>query len=296
MDSTITSAFVQQFHDSFVDAAQQEESRLVATITNRGGVTGSSFTANDMGTVEVSQVTNRYGDTEWTIPDAGVRQALMADYDIAIPVDQFDLPKLLANPQGIYLKHAMAAMHRKSDAVVFAALLGSALRKTSDTASYSGVTLASYASGQQVIAAGGTAFTKAKIIQARKLFRKNESDSHNSEELFIAYNSEMLDDVLSDTTLTSADYMAVKMLQEGDVSRKWCGFTWVPYESITASGGTAITAAWTRSSLHFGYGMNPTTDIGPRRDKRNLTQIYAAMSLGAVRVNEQKVVSISFTY
>ena len=87
MNNTITAAFVTQFHDSFVLAAQQMESRLESTITSRGMVTGSSFTANDMGAIEASPVTNRYGDTEWTIPDTGTRSALMSDFDVAVPIE-----------------------------------------------------------------------------------------------------------------------------------------------------------------------------------------------------------------
>ena len=75
MNNTITAAFVQQFHDSFVAAAEQKESRFESKVVNRGSIVGSSFTANDMGTVEMSQVTNRYGDTEFTIPDVGTRKA-----------------------------------------------------------------------------------------------------------------------------------------------------------------------------------------------------------------------------
>lgn len=289
MNNTITAAFVTQFHDSFVAAAEQKESRLESTVTNRGMITGSSFTANDMGSIEANQVVNRYGDTEWTIPDAGTRSALMSDYDVAIPIDQFDLPKLLANPQGDYLQRAIAAMNRKKDAVIYTALKGSALRKTDESGSFAGVAL----SGAQVIAAGGTGMTKAKIITARKVFRANESDNHNGEELYLTYDSGMLEDILSDTTLTSADYMAVKMLQEGDVSGKWCGFTWVPYEALSGT-STKTAVAYTKTSAHVGTGQGIQTDVGPRRDKRNLIQIYAAMSIGAVRVNESKVVTIDY--
>lgn len=289
MNNTITAAFVTQFHDSFVAAAEQKESRLESTVTSRGMIQGSSFTANDMGTIEANQVTNRYGDTEWTIPDAGVRSALMSDYDVAIPIERTDLPKLLANPQGDYLQRAIAAMNRKKDAVIYEAMIGSALRKTDESGAFAGVAVPA---GQQ-IAAGGTGMTKAKLITAKKLFRTNEADEHNGEELYIAYDAGMLEDVLSDTTLTSADYMAVKMLQEGDISGKWLGFKWVPYEALSGT-TTKKSVAWTKTGVHVGMGENITTDIGPRRDKRNLIQIYAAMAIGSVRVNEQKVVTIDY--
>jgi hypothetical protein len=289
MNTTITSAFVQQFHDSFVAANEQKESRFESRIVNRGAITGSSFTANDMGTIEMSQVTNRYGDTEFTIPDVGTRQALMSDYDVAVPVDAFDLPKLLANPQGDYLQRAVAAAQRKKDAVIYAALKGNALRRTDESGSYANQAMVA----GQVIAAGGTGMTKAKIIQTKKLFRTNEADEHNGEELFMAYDAGMLEDILSDTTLTSADYMAVKMLQSGAIDGKWMGFNWVPYELLTGT-TTKTTVAWAKSAAHVGFGKNITTDIGPRRDKRNLIQIYVALSLGAVRVNEYKVVTIDY--
>lgn len=290
MNNTITAAFVTQFHDSFVAAAEQKESRLESTVTSRGMITGSSFTANDMGTVEAAQVTNRYGDTEWTIPDAGTRSALMSDYDVAIPIERTDLAKLMANPQGDYLQRCIAAMNRKKDAVIYAAAKGSALRKTDESGTFAGVALPA----AQIIADGGTGMTKAKIITARKAFRVNEADEHNGEELYIAYDAGMLEDVLSDTTLTSADYMAAKMLQEGDISGKWLGFKWVPYEALTGT-ATKTTIAWAKSGIHMGTGENIVTDIGPRRDKRNLIQIYVAMSLGSVRVNESKVVTIDYT-
>lgn len=289
MNTTITAAFVTQFHDSFVAAAEQKESRLEATVTNRGMITGSSFTANDMGTVEASLVTNRYGDTEWTIPDVGTRSALMADYDVAIPIERTDLAKLLANPQGDYLQRSISAMNRKKDKVIYDAARGSALRKTDE----SGAFAATAVPAGQIIAAGGTGMTKAKIITARKLFRTSEVDEHNGEELFIAYDAGMLEDILSDTTLTSADFMAAKMLQEGDISGKWLGFKWVPYEALTGT-STKTTIAWAKSGIHVGSGENIVTDIGPRRDKRNMIQIYVAMSMGSVRVNESKVVTLDY--
>jgi hypothetical protein len=239
----------------------------------------------------MSQVTNRYGDTEFTIPDVGTRQALMADYDLAIPIDQFDLPKLLANPQGDYLQRAVAAANRRKDAVIYAALVtASTLRKTDEAGSFAGVDLGA----DNKIAAGGTGMTKTKIIQAKKRFRVNEADEHNGEELYMAFDAGMLEDILGDTQLTSADYMAVKMLQEGDVSGKWMGFNWVPYEGLSGT-ATRKAVAWCKSGCHVGTGAVPMVDIGPRRDKRNLTQIYVALSIGSVRVNEHKVVTIEYT-
>ena len=289
----ITAAYVQQFHDSFELASQQKESRLQSTVHDRGKITGSAFTINDMGTIEMQQITTRFGDTVWDLPAAGTRNTLMSDYALFVPVEKRDLYKMLADVQGPYLQLTLAAANRKKDDVIYNALLDSINRKTSDTGAYSPVALPT----SQKIVAGGAGMTKAKIISAKGLFRKNENDEQNGEQLYFLYDSNILTQVLTDTTLTSADFMSIKMLQEGAVGYKWLGFEWIAYEKMRESGtGPVIrtTAAYTKTAIHFGTGQDYMVDIGPRRDKNNTIQISVDASYGAGRANENKVVSIDY--
>ncbi|MDQ9128743.1 phage capsid protein [Serratia fonticola] len=290
----ITAAFVQQFHDSFEILSQQKDSRLQGAVHDRGMITGAAFTINDMGTIEMNQITTRFGDTVWDVPEAGTRNALMADYGVFVPVEKRDLRKLIADPQGPYLQLTLAAANRKKDDVIYRALLDTVLRKTENNGAYTPVALPA----AQKIVAGGTGVTKAKLIAAKAMFRRNECDEQNGEELYITYNADMLTSILSDTTLTSADFMAVKMLQEGALSGNWLGFRWLAYEKLDAvedAGVTTKTAvAWAKSAVHFGTGAEYNTDIGPRRDKNNTIQISVDASYGAGRAAEEKVVSIGF--
>ncbi|HCS4252658.1 TPA: hypothetical protein ORN00_004866, partial [Klebsiella aerogenes] len=238
----------------------------------------------------------RFGDTVWDLPDAGTRNALMADYGVFVPVEKRDLRKLLADPQGPYLQLTLAASNRKKDDVIYRALLDDVLRKTSNTGAYAPVALPA----SQKIVAGGTGMTKAKLIAAKAMFRRNECDEQNGEELYITYNADMLTQILSDTTLTSADFMAVKMLQEGAVSGNWLGFKWLAYEKLDSAeaGDPAVTTktavAWCKTAVHFGTGEEYNVDIGPRRDKNNTIQISVDASYGAGRAAENKVVAIDF--
>jgi len=50
--------------------------------------------------------------------------------------------------------------------------------------------------------------------------------------------------------------------------------------------------AWAQSGLLIAVGQDIVTDIGPRRDKRNSTQVYVSASFGATRMEEEKVVEI----
>ncbi|MHA7847249.1 phage capsid protein [Serratia sp. D1N4] len=286
----ITAAFVQQFHDGFEIATQQKDSRFQGSVKDRGMITGASFTINDMGTVEMHPRTQRFGDTVWDVPEAGTRNVIMADYDLHIPVEPTDVPKLLAQPQGEYMNATVAAANRTKDRIIYAALLGDILRKQENNGAYTPVALPV----SQKIVSGGTGMTKAKIIAAKAIFRRNEADEKNGEELYMAYNADMLTQILSDTTLTSADFMAGKMLQEGAVANKWLGFNWIPYEEFNVTGSTATAVAWSGTAAHFGTGISYNVDIGPRRDKNNTIQISVLASYGSGRANERKVVAIDF--
>lgn len=242
----------------------------------------------------MTQITTRFGDTVWDVPEAGTRNALMADYGVFVPVEKRDLRKLIADPQGPYLQLTLSAANRKKDDVIYRALLDAVLRKTENNGAYASVTLPA----SQKIVAGGTGMTKAKLIAAKAMFRRNECDEQNGEELYMTYNADMLTQILSDTTLTSADFMAVKMLQEGAVSSKWLGFNWLAYEKLDSATAESVTtktaAAWCKSAVHFGTGAEYNVDIGPRRDKNNTIQISVDASYGAGRANEKKVVAIDF--
>jgi len=291
----ITAAFVQQFHNTYEVAAMQNESRLLKTSVNRGAIEGESFTINDMGQVEMQPSGERFGDTNWQIPDTGVRTALMSDFDCFIPIENRDLPKLKATPNDKYMKNLISARNRKTDDIIYQALVGGVTRTTVNDAGVKSVATVNLPVGQIILSAFGT--LKEKLAKAKSLFRKNEVDEHNGETLYILYTSTMLEDILGDTTLTSADYMAGKMLQEGGVGGKWMGFNWIPYEKLKqgATAGELRTVAYCGSAVHFGDAPITGFDISTRPDKKNIKQVGGVHSFGAGRANELKVVAIDFT-
>lgn len=287
MSDTITQAFVQQWDQSIRHAAQQSESRLMKAVTDRGAITGDAFTINNIGTVELDANTVRHGDTEWGDPNHSNRVATMADFYKALPLDRNDIPKMLVNPVtgGDYMRQLIAARNRKCDAIIYTALGATISSKDAATSN-------SLPAGQ-LIAHGSAGFTKAKLIQTRKIFRANEADEEAGEDLYIMYNDVMLEDILSDTTLTSADYMAVQMLQAGKLAGSWMGFQWIPYQGLTLSGSTYYTYAWAKSGVHFGKGYEEG-NVTRRGDKKDLWQVSMGASYGAGRQDEYKVVQVAF--
>jgi hypothetical protein len=285
--TTITQAFVQQFDSTIRQQAQQRTSRFESRVLDRGNIVGESFTANRLGVAEdTPENTSRHGDTVWSDIEHSTRVALMRDFYQALPVDRADEPKVLANPTGDYMNSLLAAWNRRKDGIIYAAALGNSQTKEG--------ALIALPAGQK-IAAGAAGFNKAKILTAKKIFRANECDSESDDpqELYMTYTAEMLEDILSDATLTSADFMAVKMLQEGNVAGKWMGFNWVPYERVNNVAGTYSAVAWAKSAIHFGTGFFEGKSQR-RGDKKDTMQVSAAGSVGAARVWEYGVVQIDF--
>lgn len=292
--ATITTAFKQQFHDSFIHQLQQMESMFQGRVVDRGMISGSSFTTNNIGSVEAREVTGRYQDKSAQEVSHETRIAYMADYDVGpLPVDAFDLPKLTADPTSKYVQLLLAASNRRKDKTIYRALLDGSLTRSAEGGAVTSTTLPS----AQQIAAGGTGLTKAKVIQARSLFHKNKLTPRYAPgtKLCIAYEYNAVRQILSDTTLTSADFLAVRMLEQGEITN-WCGFEWIPYEDLDApAANTARTVAWNTSAVHYGTGINVKTSIGENEQKRgHPTEVYGWFSQGATRQDEKKVVQIDY--
>lgn len=287
MPTSITQAFVQQWDDTIRLLAQQKESRLWTGGLDRGQITGESFTANMLAAFDLTPAnTTRHGDTQWSDAEHTTRIALMQDFYDAKPVDRADEPKILANPvAGSYSSNLVAGWNRRKDNIFY--------RAARATVTYKDGTTSVFPTAQK-IAHGGTGFTKAKLIQCKKMFRANEMDGHTGNELYIAYTADMLEDVLSDTTLTSADFMAVQMLQSGDVAGKWMGFNWIPFEGIDpVSSSTYYTIAWAKGAVHVGTGF--VEGKSQRRgDKKDTLQVSMAGSIGAVRAEDKGVVELAY--
>jgi len=285
MSNQVTEAMVVQYATNFIHVAQQSVSRLQSKVMVESGVTGTSHRFNRIGKKAAQKRTSRHSDTPINDTPHSSRWADLEDWEDGDMVDRQDKIRLLTDPTNEYTKAGIAALERSKDSIILAAQLGSARTGASSTQAM--------AAGQQ-IAAGGTGMTKAKLIQAKKLFRINEADEFAGEELFIAYTGEQLEDLLNQTEPTSADYNNVKALVDGAL-RKWLGFEWVPTELIPKSSTTRQCRAWARSGVGLAVGQNIIGRIGEDPGKGFNVRVYHCMSLGSVRIEEEKVVQVDCT-
>ena len=286
----ITAAFKREFHTAFETRARTTASALQLMCKDRGAIGGSSFTVNDLGDVKMKEMTTRFQDTDWSVPEAGTRLAPMKDYGLFVPIEPRDEPKLSANPTSEYMQACLSAEYDERDNTIIKALGAGVLRKTTEEDDWSPLALPA----SQIIATSAAPMNKAKIVKARALFRKNKMDKMP---LYMIYNSEILEQILVDDELTKWDRDTIQNIQDGEVAKKWGGFIWLPYEELPDGAGGATdgrTYATAQGCVHFGRNVISNFDIAVRPDKSNVKQIGGITSYGAARALEQKVVQIDF--
>jgi hypothetical protein len=283
MSQFVTEAFAQQFADTFRLVAQQMPSRLESAVMLEPNIRGISKTVNRLGRRTASRRTARHSDTPLNDQPHSTRFIDLFDWEDGDLIDDQDKLRMLVDPTSDYLKGMIAALNRAKDQVVIDAAVGAARTAAATTVALP--------AGQRILV-GGTGLTKAKIFQAKRFFRRNEADEEAGEELYFVYSAAAMADVLADTQLTSADFQAVQMIQQGSLKGTWMGFRWIPSELLPIASTTRTNIAFAKSGICLGMGEDIVTKVGEDPSKSFATRVYAKMTIGAVRVEEEKVVAV----
>jgi hypothetical protein len=284
MSVNITAAFVNQYGTNVRHLAQQKTS-LLENCVRRETVNSDKDFFERLGKTAAVRKTVRHGDTPLVNSDHSRRMLTVADYEWADLVDKEDKIRLLISPESDYAKSAVAALNRTKDDVIIAAFAGTA---------YSGVdgtTAVSFPAGQE-IAHGGGSITLAKVLEAKK--KLDQSDVDPSEARYILCSPRHLHDFLNVTEVKSADYNSIKALVSGAIDT-YLGFKWI-VTNRTLTSPTAGTYsgvyAWCQSAIVLGMGADIKTRIDERADKSYAVQVYASLSCGATRIEDELVVRI----
>ena len=296
MSNQITAAFVQQFSDNLIMLAQQRGSRLRDTVFNKV-ITGDAAYFERIGPTSAQLRTSRMGNSPQVDSAHSRRRVTLSDWEWGDLIDKQDEIRLLIDPQSAYAQNAAYALGRTLDDQIITAANGAATSVTSSlTATTSSV---SFTSGNIISADFGTStsnLTVPKLIEAKRILLKAEVDV-DMEDLTIVYNASAMASLLNTTQVTSADYNTVKALVHGDVDT-FMGFHFVHSERLQGVADGTDTApmqllAYAKTGIGLAVGQDIVVRIDERADKSFATYVYAMMSVGAVRIEEAKVVQIN---
>lgn len=242
-----------------------------------------------------TQQTTRHGDTPLVEPDFNRRKVTPYKWELGTLLDSYDLKRMQSDPQGSIVQGFANSLGRKKDDIIIDALLGIAYVGKTGSSSVAGA----YAeTGHYDIDGDGTltdvetlaaaqtevVMTLEKILLMMQVFMDADVDPDLPKHW--AVSPSCIKTMLNLTEIGSADYNTVKALAAGKVDT-FAGFDffWTNRLLKDAAGSTCWrTIAWATPGIILASIGDISTEISKRADKKNETQIYSQMDLGAVRM------------
>ena len=237
---------------------------------------------NQLDSTTVNQRTSRNQDTQYNEADHERRRVSKTLYTSAELFDTWDEINMNLDPTSRYSESQLLAMGREIDNVLRTAALGTAYTGKA------GGTATSFDTSNQVVTAG-SGLTYQKILETLELF--NTNNVPQQEEKYFAIGPKQLTKMLESEQITSSDYVGLRPLMAGEVV-KWGGFNFILDTELTTSGNDRYCVAWAKSGIMLAMSRGIQTRVSEMPNKNYAKQIYSEMALGAVRMEEEKVVRI----
>ena len=286
MSIQITTSFVEQYSSNVSMLSQQMGSKLRGSVDVEN-INGKNAFFDQVGVTAAQLRTSRHGDTPQIDTPHSRRRLSLADYEWADLVDDVDKVRMLVDPTSSYAKAAAAAMNRAMDDVIITAFNASA-----STGVAGGSSTALPSSQKTATSDQSDGLTIAKLLAAKKILDNNDVDP--SLKRYIVCGPQQISDLLGTKQLTSSDFATVKALAEGSVN-SFLGFDFIMSTRLNKDATNTtdrLVFAYTEDAIKLGIGKDISAKISERADKSYSTQVYYCMSLGAVRMEEKKVVQI----
>ena len=282
MSNQITTAFVQQYSNNVQMLSQQKGSLLRAAVDVET-VVGKNAFFDQVGVASAVKRLTRHSDTPRMDTPHARRRCSLSDYEYSDLIDNQDKIRTLIDPTSAYATAAAYALGRAQDDEIIAALSGTAF--TGETGSTSTV----LPSSQKITEAGTDGLTIAKLRSAKEILDASSVDP--SIPRYIAVSPKQITDLLGTTEVTSSDFNTVKSLANGEVN-SFLGFNFIVSNRLTSASSKRLCLVWAMDGCKMAIGQDLMTRIDERADKGYAHQVYVCQSIGATRMEEEKVVTI----
>jgi len=121
--------------------------------------------------------------------------------------------------------------------------------------------------------------TKAKILRAKKLLDAGEVEK---DERYASHTAAQMEDLLN-----------TKALVQGEVD-SWIGFKWLATERLLTDGSSdRLCYLWQKKAIQLAISKEATGRVDERPDKNYAWQVYLKLCLGAVRLEEARIVEVA---
>jgi len=289
--TSIPNHFTTQFDANWKHLVQQKNSRLREYVTI-DSIQGKEKSYNQLDSASMVAIADRSVTTRISDQTMAKRWVRTTEYDTAKLVDEWDEAKLgeVVLPTSPIVQAHGAAYARTCDSIIISAMQGDSYTGTT------GTTAVALPSTQKVgvgyVETGATAnsgLTIAKLRRAKFILDSNEVDEE--EERIIVVSAKQLQDLLRTVEATSADYNTVRALVDGNINT-FMGFKFRRTQLLPITTTVRSCYAYVKSGVVLAErGLKTYMDVRP--DLSHSLQIRSVASLGAVRMEEKKVVEIA---
>ena len=286
MPESITTLFVNQYQNTMRLLCQQLDSRLSGTTVPPVKMEGEYLYWERLGASEAEELVTRHADTPNVEPEHTRRRSTATPYVWATLLDRADAARMLVDPKGPYQQAGKAAMNRRKDRLILAALGGTAY------GGKMGTDPKVLPPGQKV-AHGSVGMTIAKLLNAKQLLDEAEAPVEGR---FFVCPSESIIDLLNTTEISNADYNTVRALVAGQIDT-FLGFKFIQTELIYLENGSSGTTwynyAYCKGAVGYGNIEDITVRLTERADKNYAWQPYVSMDMGTTRIEDEMVIEVA---
>ena len=307
--SSIDQHFVNQYSANIFHLSQQKGSKLAGLVRNESQKAESAF-YDRLGQSEALTKTTRHGDTPLIEVEHSRRRVTMVDKEWATLLDDQDKIRMLNDPTSEYAQNAMWSLGRAKDREIIDQALGTAY---SGKAGATSVVMPNSQKLASVASSAGSGVNVQALRRIKKKFADNNVDEGMGLNAVLDPKA-IYDDLLAETEISSADFNTVKALAAGEIDT-FMGFKFtsiagllnvqsgaLAFNQTTGAVGSGSGDADTyrrgiffqREGLLLATGMEVKGRISERDDKSYSTQVYASLSMGATRMEEEKVVELLY--
>jgi hypothetical protein len=285
MSVTVNVAHVHAYTREVQRLAQQSTSKLRSSVRVKAGIVGKTYNFERLGPSDLVAIT-RHSATPLLNPEHSRRRLTLSDRGGAILLDKQDQVRMLIQPENEYAQNHAASINRFYDDLIIAAAVGNSTSVAADD-STANVALPA----AQIIVNGGTGLTFAKVNQALRILNAADVPYGNRTAVISPVG---LEDLLATTQATSADFVNLKAIQEGRLQGTWMGFEWIVSTRLPITGNIRSGLFFHKNALGIGLAIDMYTSVSTRHDLNDATQVYAAATAGAVRVEEALLVQADY--
>ena len=282
MSSNITTAFVQQYSNN-VQMLSQQKGSLLRNSVDAETIVGKHAFFEQVGSAVAQKRVSRHSDTPQIDTPHARRRVSMVDYEYADLIDKQDQVRTLIDPTSSYAQAAAFALGRAMDDEIISAISGNAF------SGETGSTTVALPSGQKITESGTDGLTIAKLRNAKEKFDSASVDP--SIPRYIVVGPKQISDLLGTTQVTSSDFNTVKALANAEIT-SFLGFNFITSNRLSIASNKRLCLAFAMDGIKLALGQDIMTRIDERSDKGYATQVYVCMTMGATRMEEEKVVTV----